>query len=183
MGTEVKGPDPAVLSAMLEAREERWQKRMKLAERYPSLISATLCIPLPLRTRPAAENLLRQGAEVLIQALREAGLGPVEPEWITGADGPAAFIPCQGEAKAVKRLCVQQEERLPQGRLLDLDVTEKGGTPVGRSELGLPPRKCFLCGRPAAECVAGARHNPDEISAYVKRTMEAGFPGKERQGR
>ena len=166
--TFVTKTDGTALSAMLAAREARWQKRMELAKKCPSLISATVCVPLPYRTGPAAKALLARSAAALIEALRLAGLNPGAPEWLDGADGPVCFLPCEEEAEAVKRFCVGQEETLPQGRLLDLDVTACGGTPVGRAELGLPPRKCFLCGRPAAECVSAARHAPEEIAAFVE---------------
>ena len=159
------------LSAMLAAREARWERRMALAEETPSLISATLCVPLPLRTSPEAAALLRRSAEALRKALAREGFRPGEPEWLDGEDGAACFLPCEEEAAAVKRFCVRQEETLPQGRILDLDVTARGGVPIGRAELGLPPRKCFLCGRPAAECVSAARHAPGEVAAFAEKMI------------
>ena len=161
---------------MLTAREARWQKRMELSEKSPSLISATLCVPLPYRTEREAKTLLECSMTALTEALRQAGLRPGEAEWLDGADGPVCFLPCEEGAEAVKRFCVGQEETLPQGRLLDLDVTARGGTPVGRAELGLPPRKCFLCGRPAAECVSAARHAPEEVAAFVERLLSRERP-------
>ena len=162
-----QAPDPAALSAMLSAREARWQKRMELAEKSPTLISATLCVPLPHRTRPEAKILLEEELSRIRAGLEAEGLEPGRPESLDGADGPAVFLPCGGEAKAVKRFCVRQEETRPRGRILDLDVTAQGGVPIGRAELDLPPRRCFLCGRPAAECVAAARHSPEEVAAFV----------------
>ena len=144
---------------------------MALAEKSPSLISATLCLPLPYRTDQGAKALLRRSVKALQGALQQAGYGPGKLKWLDGADGAAAFLPCEQEAKAVKRFCVEQEETLPQGRILDLDVTAQGGIPLGRAELGLSPRKCFLCGRPAAECVAGARHAPEEIAAFAEKMI------------
>ena len=165
-------PDPAQLAAMLAARELRWQKRMTLAGMTPSLISATLCVPLPFRTQPEAEQILRECMEKLTEELQRAGLGPGTALFLNGADGPAVFLPCDGAAKAVKHFCVEKEETLPLGRLLDLDVTGQDGVPVGRAELGLPPRKCFLCGRPAAECVAAARHDAAQIAAFVEAFLK-----------
>ena len=156
------------LEAMLAAREARWQKRMALAEKSPSLISATLCVPLPYRTDPEMKALLMRSVAALTEALRQAGMRAGEAEWLDGADGPVCFLPCEAEAGIIKHFCVKQEESLPQGRLLDLDVTARGGIPVGRAELGLPPRQCFLCGRPAAECVSAARHAPEEVAVFVE---------------
>ena len=164
-------PDPGLLAAMLEAREQRWARRMMLAEKHPSLISLTLCVPLPQRLSPEGKLFLRQAARELEENLRQAGFAPEEAEYLEGADGLAVFLPCRSEAEALKRFCVKEEETLPAGRLLDIDVTKEGGLPIGRAELGLPPRKCFLCGRPAAECVAGARHAPEAAAAYVEALL------------
>lgn len=171
--TAASAADPAVLEAMLRAREMRWQRRMELSENTPALISVTLCVPLPFRLCPEGKTLLRDSAERLIKELRRAGAYPEglcgEAEWTDGADGPCVFISCGTDAQAVKRLCVEAEETLLLGRFLDVDVTAQGGQPIGRAELGLPPRRCFLCGRPAAECVASSRHDPAEIAAFIKR--------------
>ena len=166
-----KAPDPAVLSAVLSAREERWIRRMALAKDSASLLSATLCVPLPVRTSPEGKRLLRKTLQELEKKLKQAGFQPAAAEYMDGADGLAAFLPCGGEAEDLKRFCVREEEALPAGRLLDLDVTARGGRPIGRAELGLPPRRCFLCGRPAAECVSGQRHTQEGVLAYVRELL------------
>ena len=166
-----KAPDSAALSAMLEAREARWARRLQLAEKAPSLISLTLCVPLPFRADPEAKSLLFRAAEKLREALRDEGFAPQPAEISDGADGAAVFLPCRGDAEAVKRFCVHFEEELPAGRLLDVDVMKQGGAAIGRAELGLSPRRCFICGRPAAECVAGVRHGPEEIAAFVREKL------------
>lgn len=165
-------PDPALLSAVLAAREARWQRRMELAEDAPSLVSLTLCLPLSLRTDPEAKAFLRKSAARLEEDLREEGLGPFAEESLEGEDGLTVFISCRSRAESLKLFCVKEEETLPAGRLLDMDVTGRGGRIVGRAELGLPPRKCFLCGRPAAECVAGSRHAPAEIAVFAEKMLK-----------
>ena len=165
-------PDPALLSAVLSAREARWRRRMELAADAPSLVSLTLCLPLPLRTAHEAKQFLKRTADRLEKDLREAGLEPAEEESLDGEDGLTVFISCRSRAEKLKLFCVNEEETLPAGRLLDMDVTGRGGRIVGRAELGLPPRKCFLCGRPAAECVAGSRHAPEEISAFAENMLK-----------
>ena len=159
-------PDPALRSAVLAAREARWQRRMELAEDAPSLVSLTLCLPLSLRTDPEAKAFL--------EAHREEGvsLGPFVEESLDGGAGLTLFISCRSRAESLKLFCVKEEETLPAGRLLDMDVTGRGGRIVGRAELGLPPRKCFLCGRPAAECVAGSRHAPEEIAVFAEKMLK-----------
>ena len=64
------------------------------------------------------------------------------------------------------RTCVKTEESLPNGRLLDIDITDK--RPISRSDLGLPPRRCFICSGVAAECVATQRHSREEIAAFIE---------------
>lgn len=168
----LKSPDPQALAEMLEDREKRWEKRMELAKTAPSLLSLTLCVPLPFRCEEAGKKLLRDSAAQLIEMLKNGGFKPAEAVFLDGADGLAVFVPCRKDAESLKRFCVAQEENLPKGRILDMDVTKQGGEPVGRAELKLPPRKCFLCGRPAAECVAATRHTPAEVAEFVEKMLQ-----------
>ena len=46
--------------------------------------------------------------------------------------------------------------------------------PLGREVLGLPPRKCLLCGRPARECMRSRAHKTEELLAKISE-MVAGY--------
>ena len=81
--------------------------------------------------------------------------------------GAAGFVVAAGEAAAIKRICVKIE-KLPGGRLFDIDVMSYAGSPVSREDVGLPPRRCFICTlSPAAQCVREKKHSAIEVNRAV----------------
>lgn len=156
------------LMHMLEAREARWKARMAFARRCRALVSMTLCIPIPYRCIEQWKAFLRTRADAVCKHLAANGIMVAESEELDGADGLAIFLLFSDDARQIKMHCVRLEQDMPLGRLLDIDVTDENGTPIGRAELGLPPRKCFLCEKNAAECVASGRHSPKEVATWVE---------------
>lgn len=162
---------------VLDAREQRWNKRIEMAGQYGrTIVTITLCLPLSCRTSSEYTTLFPRLCAQVQQHLTQGGICGTEPVYIDGADGPACFMAMSGTPEAVKECCVQTEERFAGGRMLDVDVMDSHGTPIGRSELGLPPRRCFICDQPAAVCVSGRVHQPEdvircagELLAQVKR--------------
>ena len=47
------------------------------------------------------------------------------------------------------------------GRLLDIDVIAPDGGKISRTEIGLPARRCLLCGNPAPVCARSRAHSAD----------------------
>jgi holo-ACP synthase len=90
------------------------------------------------------------------------------------AAGPEDHFLFRGLASGeeLKRRAADFEERHPGGRLVDLDVMVRG-EPIGREALGLPPRPCFCCPRPARECAGSARHPLNEVLEAAERILEA----------
>lgn len=83
-----------------------------------------------------------------------------------------------------KRLCCQIEDSHPLGRLMDIDVlrspigsgmTEGSGmtSPVSRTEIGLPERRCLLCDKPARECMRAHTHTREELADKILSMLEA----------
>lgn len=161
------------LAAVLAAREARWQHRLTLTRLHRSnLLSLTICLPLRYRTSPALKHLFDPLCRQVIEALTELGFSPVSlPPW-DGADGPAFFAVIPGCAQQIKGHCVSLENTLALGRMLDIDLSDKEGNPISRSDLGLPPRRCFVCSRPAAICVSRKLHSPADIDLAVQELLK-----------
>ncbi len=158
--------------AMLDAREERWNLRLALSGRYDSLLTMTLCIPLPFRTEAGWKAFLLRQADRFAAYAESCGAAAEKAAVLEGADGTAVFYGFRCSGEALKKIAVAYENLEPSHRLLDADVMEKGRA-IGRAELKLPPRRCFLCSRNAADCVSASRHSPEEIALYL-RTVPTG---------
>ena len=156
------------LARVLAAREKRWEKRLALVtSRKSCLVTITLCLPVAYRTQVAYEALFHDLCDQFQKILMTNGIRISHEGFMTGEDGPACFLTTDTEASQVKQVCVAAEDSMPGGRMLDIDVMDREGNPIGRSELGLPPRKCFICEEPAAVCVSRKRHSKDELARQI----------------
>ena len=161
------------LMNVLAAREQRWNTRLALVHQTNRcLITVTLCIPVAFRTDEKINPLFESLCIRLKELLDESGVQTELVEKLNGADGPAIMLTTTTDAEETKNVCVQAEEKIPGGRMLDIDVMDAKGNPISRSDLGLAPRRCFLCDNPAAVCIAGKRHAPDDISTFVISLLE-----------
>lgn len=168
------------LLRVLEAREARWQRRLALAQGTGrTLVTVTLCLPVACRTDPEFLRLAERLFSRLEGFLAAQGISCRREEPLNGADGPALFLTTEAPAPAVKRLCVEAEETLPGGRMLDIDLMDGKGEPVDRGSLGLPPRRCFVCEKPAAVCVARKVHAREEILRRVEELRREALEGLE----
>lgn len=149
---------------VLDAREVRWQKRLEMAaDCGQTLVTITLCLPLVCRTHHDYTSVFPRLCGKVLRRLNFGGVTAGSPTFLEGADGPACLLSVSGDAVTIKRLCIASEEKIPGGRMLDVDVMDSNGNPVGRSEIGLPPRSCFVCDEPAAVCVSRKLHPAEEI--------------------
>ncbi len=151
---------------MLDARDRRAERQKRFLETSPVLICLTMNIPGPIKTSPEILAAFREGARRVQSAV---GARPILYEAFTGSE---AYVPLNADAEAVKRAMCRIEDEEPLGRLFDLDVLAKNGEKCSRSALGLPPRSCLLCGKPAFECARSRAHSVPELSREVSRRID-----------
>jgi len=151
---------------MLDARDRRAERQKRFLETSPVLICLTMNIPGPIKTSPEILAAFREGVRRVQSAV---GARPILYEAFTG---PEAYVPLNADAEAVKRAMCRIEDEEPLGRLFDLDVLTKNGEKCSRSALGLPPRSCLLCGKPAFECARSRAHSVPELSREVSRRID-----------
>lgn len=161
------------LLKVLDAKEQRWNMRKLLTEKWQSsLITVTLCIPIKFRTNDEFWILFHQLCKTFESLLISNNNQILFQSYIQSDDGPVFFIATKTEAKKIKKICVEAEENIPGGRMLDIDVMDSDGTPIGRSDIGLPPRRCFVCENPAALCVSRKLHSQVEVFTHVEKIKE-----------
>jgi holo-ACP synthase CitX len=138
-----------------------------LRRRFPATVFLSLNVPGERKDRPGCDDLFEWAEGALKAAF------PTMRNRRSGRDalGPFAVMRVGGDAVDVKRICVGVEESGPHGRLADLDVYDSGGRRIGRDGLGLPPRRCLVCDRPAAECIRAGRHSGREISEAADKLL------------
>ena len=147
------------LEQLLASRDARVAHQAALLGKYPgkALLCLTVMLPGPvkrsdvsLKIASAAVSAVRSTFDLQFEELRDLE---------TGYEG--YFIVDMAPVDA-KRLAVSLEEENPLGRLFDLDVITADG-PLSREELGLPGRKCLICGKPVRECMRTRAHSTDEL--------------------
>jgi len=168
-------------NSVLEAREERWAKKIALARdlvagasgRPASLAVLTLRMPAFLRTSGRfSSNAFSMHASFAAE-LRKKGIGILREEFRTSGDGPESYISVSFDPLELKRLAVEWESTHPLGELADLDVMDAKAKPITRADLNLPPRKCLICENEAAVCSAAQSHEKAVIEARVNEILLA----------
>ena len=128
-----------------------------------AVLVASTNLPGPEKNRPGLEALVQRS----LAALGARGVHLTLVSAGTDLLGPCRVLLAAEPASTVKTLTVALERDLPGGRVLDVDVLTADGDPVDRESLGLEPRCCYVCDRPARECILLARHPLQELLAAV----------------
>ncbi|HWR12663.1 MAG TPA: triphosphoribosyl-dephospho-CoA synthase CitG [Rectinemataceae bacterium] len=162
--------------SILGAKEERWVKKLVMAKELAegglgesaSLAVITLRMPASLRTSGRFGEMALTLHRSFAGALRGKSIVILREEFRVGGDGPESYLAAAVDPVALKRLAVDWETNHPWGELADLDVMDSGGNPVGRADLGFPPRACLICGEDAALCTTERRHGLASIEARIE---------------
>lgn len=166
---EVTVPD------MMQAREARFFMQQTMLARYPgaSLVCLTMNVAGPVKTTPAIERAFAWGMDHIRAVL--AGSRQLFEADIHEKTGPEAVFVFSGDAKEVKRRLCLLEDGCAMGRLLDIDVIKPDGEKIARTQIGLPPRKCLLCGQDAPVCARSRAHTVAELFERTHRIIDAHF--------
>lgn len=167
------------LPDMLQARERRALRQRELLARYPeTLICFTMNIAGPVKNSDPIRNAWEEGLRQLRTQLRMAGLVADHGERSVAFTGNEAFLSVPAPALQVKQLMVELEEEHPLGRLFDIDVLRADGSKVERQEVNRPPRRCLICGEPAAVCASRRLHSVETLQKATGETIDRFFAGK-----
>jgi len=182
-GPEGKGlQNTRRLWAILACRENRVRLREQLQREYglPAVL-LSMNIPGAEKNAPPYEKAHLAGEQEFLYRSEAAGLR-VERKEIRRAAcgrealfliglGTAALSEVKNDSETIalrlKRLCIQIEKQHPLGRIFDFDVYRSGGSAVGRAELQLSQRRCFLCDEPARVCARLGRHTAEDLQSYL----------------
>lgn len=162
------------LHALLSGREERARLQDFFLSRFEEgcVCQISLNIPgLPKKMEGEAAAL-SSAAECLMKALeRKSAESAV---LINGAGSALLLAFPLLSAVELKKNAVEIEESADWCRLLDIDVISRNGA-ISRSDLGLSPRRCFLCEEEAKLCARLGRHSIQDLREASSRLLSRSF--------
>ena len=149
---------------MMNARDRRAQRQRELLQKYAqTLLCFTMNIPGPEKDNPLFRQGFRLGQKLLRQGFLRLGISPLYASEELAVTGCEAYYVLPLSPLEVKRMATDIEEAAPVGRLFDLDVIRPDGQKVDRQEIGLPGRKCLICGKDARACARSRTHSLEEL--------------------
>ncbi len=156
------------LEQMLEAREQRALRQKELLAQYGlPLVSFTMNIAGPVKNSPLIRRGFRLGERTLKEQLALCGGTVIHTESTDAATGCEGLYAVDMDPEALKKLTCAIEEQHPLGRLFDLDVIAPDGRKLERQT----PRRCLLCGRPAAECARSRAHDVEALQRAAEALL------------
>lgn len=150
------------LDELLLSRDNRHQMHLELLNQCQgrTLVSVTMVMPGPVKSN-AISMALADKAEAFLKRFE-----PLKIEYFSRRDlhtGTEIYLICNLPLLETKRICCAIEDQHPLGRLWDFDVICGDSVPLSRTEIGLSPRKCIICGEDAINCIRGRKHTKQDL--------------------
>ena len=100
----------------------------------------------------------------------------------TTAEGPNVTMIIEKDAVELKKTAMLIEENHTLGRCIDIDIYDNNtGEAISRRDMGIEPRRCYICSELAVNCVRSQKHGEAQIIRFIqdkyKEFMES-FYGK-----
>lgn len=168
---------PVTLEQLLQSRDNRAKHQKDLLGKNPgrSLLCLTVQLPGTEKRNATSLKIARAGVE----AIREA-FSPEYEELRDLETGYEGYFLVSLPAPDAKRLACRIEDTHPLGRLMDIDVHTKQAEEdyfssvgcISRSDIGLEPRKCLLCGNEVRYCMRAKTHTTEELLARIEEMVK-----------
>lgn len=160
-------PKNKFLIEILKGREERAFEIRKLNKEYDGIIIClTLNIPGPNKLDEPYYYAFSEASKELEASLNTKVLKKRAP-----LSGYEAYFVCDRDIKDIKKIALNLEETHPLGRLFDIDIFYKDLNKISREDLGVPKRKCFLCGEDAVLCSRSRSHSLEELISNIREKI------------
>ena len=161
------------MNRMLEAKEKRYYKIKELTERYKApVLSFMLNIPGEDKNFDEAVSFHKKYVEKIKNLLKENKIKILFEDYKNLITGMEYLAVLDVDGREIKKLMMEVEEESMGGRLLDIDIYDKDFSQISRSSLGLPERKCIICGDIARTCIKEERHDIKEIEDRVREIIK-----------
>lgn len=156
------------LEELLTGREERAAVQSSLLNNSDYVCQISLNISgLPKRIENDKEAVSKYASKFCTLFAR----GMTERRELVNGAGFAVLMGFIGDAVKAKHAAAELEENTPAGRAFDIDIITKDGS-ISRTTLGLPERKCLLCGRNAKRCARERTHGAEELREAIHKLLQ-----------
>ena len=167
------------LEEVLSGRDERaaWQKKMLATREGAFVCQIGLNVPGFPKRVPGDIKIVKECRRFLLACV---GAAPFEEHYLDNGAGlcwQGAFDGRKFDARAMKNAAVEAENSMEAGRILDIDVLTSEGQ-LSRLDMGLPPRRCLVCGESAKACARAGKHDPAELREIVMRIIKTAAAGR-----
>lgn len=160
--------DNDLMNRILGDREKRYNEVLNLIDRTGNIV---VCGKVNYPGVDKCNPYIQRAFEILKDALLTS-FKIDDYAVLKGYDGPAIIFSSNLKIFDAKGAAVKIEEEHPLGRIFDIDVYRIDGSPVSRTELDLPYRKCIICGKNAKVCVRQRAHDINEVIGKINSMIE-----------
>lgn len=165
------------LEAVMSGREERAAGQSSMLSSGPNRFVCQISLNVPgfPKRLDGDEAFIEKLASDLVIKICRQPIGKVKLE--NGA-GLALLMLFDGgceAARGAKLAGIAIEENGERGRIADIDVITENG-PLSRSDLGLGPRQCLLCGKASKECARERCHTYEELRTKTQSLLDGFCP-------
>ena len=167
------GTQAVSLDELLASRERRAERQDAwLARHRAPVVSLTVVMPGPLKDNGWSRRAFAAATARFDRLCAERQWPVLSRGQRFPASGPEALYAVQAGAAALKAATIALEDGSLFGRLWDFDVRAPGLPALSRQSLGLPPRRCLVCGQPAHACGRARRHPLGQLLAAIAGIMD-----------
>ena len=164
------------LEDILAARDRRVGRIAEFQQKWNCcVVSFTLNIPGPVKRTGLSVKSFETGKKEILSALSRNNAEILDYIYIDEKTGTEAMWAINADALEIKKTMTNIEEHHFFGRLFDIDVIEKNGEKISRTEIGQEERGCFICGKAGAACARSRTHSIEELTGFTFSLMEEFF--------
>ncbi|MEG2928677.1 MAG: triphosphoribosyl-dephospho-CoA synthase CitG [Oscillospiraceae bacterium] len=159
------------LCEMLDAREIRVNRQVKLMEGGDSLVCFTMNIAGPYKNSPLIKMAFDEGVFRIKQMFEWSDICVKQIECYIEKTGCEGYFLSDSDPYKIKKALIQIEDSFTLGRLYDIDVIKPDGVKISRTDIGEAPRNCLICGGEGAACARSRAHTVEQLQEHTVNIM------------
>lgn len=158
-----------MMNKILDARENKAEQIKALFKQNTTMISIKANIPGEDKNISEAHLLVRLFT-LLVRKKYEIN----HFQYIESADGPYTLLIIKEiHANEIKQEMVLLENTHPLGRFIDIDIYNQEEQSISRKTLGIPSRKCYICGSDAHLCSRSQKHSVLSLIDFIQSGIKS----------